>query len=42
MIVVDNDIISYVWLEAGRTEAARKARERDADPDAAGAFGAGR
>ena len=31
MIVVDNDVISYFWLEAGRTEAARKVRERDAD-----------
>lgn len=31
MIAVDNDVISYFWLEAGRTEAARKARERDAD-----------
>jgi len=31
VIVVDNDVISYFWLEAGRTEAARKARERDAD-----------
>ena len=31
MIVVDNDVISYFWLEAGRTEAARRARERDAD-----------
>lgn len=31
MIVVDNDVISYFWLEAGRTEAARKTRERDAD-----------
>lgn len=31
MIVVDNDVISYFWLEAGRTEAARKARDRDAD-----------
>jgi predicted nucleic acid-binding protein len=28
--VVDNDVISYFWLEAGRTEAARKARVRDA------------
>jgi len=31
MIVVDNDVISYFWLEAGRTEAARNARYRDAD-----------
>jgi len=31
MIVVDNDVISYFWLEAGRTEAARKTRVRDAD-----------
>jgi len=31
VIVVDNDVISYFWLEAGRTEAARKARERDGD-----------
>ena len=31
MIVVDNDVVSYFWLEAGRTEAARRARERDAD-----------
>jgi predicted nucleic acid-binding protein len=31
VIVVDNDVISYFWLEAGRTEAARKTRERDAD-----------
>jgi predicted nucleic acid-binding protein len=31
VIAVDNDVISYFWLEAGRTEAARKARERDAD-----------
>jgi len=31
MIVVDNDVISYFWLEASRTEAARRARERDAD-----------
>ena len=31
MIVVDNDVISYFWLEAGRTEAARKARKQDAD-----------
>jgi len=31
MIGVDNDVISYFWLEAGRTEAARKARIRDDD-----------
>ncbi|MEF8797052.1 MAG: type II toxin-antitoxin system VapC family toxin [Salinivenus sp.] len=31
MIVVDNDVISYFWLEARRTEAARRVRERDAD-----------
>lgn len=31
MIVVDNDVISYFWLEAGRTESARNARKRDAD-----------
>jgi predicted nucleic acid-binding protein len=31
MIVVDTDVISYFWLEAGRTEAAREARTRDAD-----------
>jgi predicted nucleic acid-binding protein len=31
MIVVDNDVISYFWLEASRTKAARRARERDAD-----------
>lgn len=31
MIVVDNDVISYFWLEAGRTEAARYARFRDTD-----------
>lgn len=31
MIVVDNDVISYFWLDAGRTEAARRARTRDAD-----------
>jgi predicted nucleic acid-binding protein len=31
VIVVDNDVISYFWLEAGRTEAARRARERDGD-----------
>jgi len=30
MIVVDNDVISYFWLEAGRTEAAREAHTRDA------------
>ena len=29
MIVVDTDVISYFWLEAGRTEAARRARRRD-------------
>lgn len=31
MIVVDNDVISYFWLEAARTEAARAVRQRDAD-----------
>jgi predicted nucleic acid-binding protein len=31
MIVVDNDVISYFWLEASRTNAARAARERDPD-----------
>jgi predicted nucleic acid-binding protein len=31
MIVVDNDVISYFWLEAGRTDAARAARRRDSD-----------
>jgi predicted nucleic acid-binding protein len=31
MIVVDNDVISYFWLEASRTKAARRARQRDAD-----------
>lgn len=31
MIVVDNDVISYFWLEATRTEAARAIRRRDAD-----------
>lgn len=31
MIVVDNDVISYFWLEATRTAAARAVRERDAD-----------
>ena len=31
MIVVDNDVISYFWLEAGRTDAARDARSRDPD-----------
>lgn len=31
MIVVDTDVISYFWLEAGRTKAARAARERDDD-----------
>jgi len=31
MIVVDNDVISYFWLEADRTDAARATRERDAD-----------
>lgn len=31
MIVVDNDVISYFWLEADRTTAARAVRERDSD-----------
>lgn len=31
MIVVDNDVISYFWLEADRTGAARAVRERDAE-----------
>lgn len=31
MIVVDNDVISYFWLEAGRTDAARNVRLRDSD-----------
>lgn len=31
MIVVDNDVISYFWLEATRTEAARRARKKDTD-----------
>jgi predicted nucleic acid-binding protein len=31
MIVVDNDVISYFWLDAGRTDAARAARRRDSD-----------
>lgn len=31
MIVVDNDVISYFWLEATRTEAARAVRRRDAE-----------
>lgn len=31
MIVVDTDVISYFWLEANRTEAARTVRRRDAD-----------
>lgn len=29
MIVADSDLISYFWLEAGRTEAARQVRRRD-------------
>jgi len=29
MIVVDNDVISYFWLEASRTAAARSVRGRD-------------
>ena len=31
MIVVDTDVISYFWLDAARTEAARRARRKDAD-----------
>ena len=31
MIVVDNDVISYFWLDASRTDAARAARKRDRD-----------
>ena len=31
MIVVDNDVISYFWLDADRTDAARATRERNAD-----------
>lgn len=31
MIVVDNDVISYFWLEAERTNAARGVRARDAN-----------
>ena len=31
MIVVDNDVISYFWLDASRTEDARAARKRDRD-----------
>lgn len=31
MIVVDNDVIGYFWLEATRTAVARAARERDDD-----------
>ena len=31
MIVVDNDVISYFWLEADRTTTARAVRERDSD-----------
>lgn len=33
MIVVDNDVISYFWLQlaSGRSEAARHARRKDAD-----------
>lgn len=31
MIVADNDVISYFWLDASRTNAARTARERDRD-----------
>jgi len=31
MIVVDNDVISYFWLDATRTEAARAVRQRDGD-----------
>jgi predicted nucleic acid-binding protein len=31
VIVVDNDVISYFWLEAGRTDAAREARRRDSN-----------
>ena len=30
MIVVDNDVLCYFWLGAGRSEAARQARRRDA------------
>ena len=29
MIVVDTDVISYFWLDAARTEAARRARRED-------------
>lgn len=29
MIVVDNDVISYFWLNAERTEAARRLRQQD-------------
>ena len=33
MIVVDNDVISYFWLElaSGRSETARRARRKDAE-----------
>lgn len=33
MIVVDNDVISYFWLQlaSGRSEAARRARRKDAE-----------
>ena len=31
MIVTDNDVISYFWLEAERTPAARSVREKDDD-----------
>ncbi len=33
MIVADNDVISYFWIESasGRSEAARRARSRDSD-----------
>lgn len=31
MIVADNDVISYFWLNASRTDAARAVRKRDSD-----------
>jgi len=31
MIVVDNDVISYFWLEASRTPVARAVRQNDGD-----------
>jgi hypothetical protein len=31
MIVVDNDVISYFWLDAARSGAVREVRRRDSD-----------